>query len=208
MSSQTPYVFHRPELLDNQSRLILSAHVKPKRLQLGARHSASITAARHGSAAAMTSAFAQDSDSDDDAMALPVAKPVNYDTDIEQEDEPRKDYSCRGLYLEQCRRHGVVPSSHFLRHIDDKTMTIRYCGLKPVNIKVMIPSLRTNTNVTTLDLRDNGLGSSGALYIAQLIADNEYIVELNLGDNDIGLQGTSKAERCPCTARVDNVSLD
>ena len=143
----------------------------------------------------MTTTFTQESDSDDDGIPLPVVKPVNYDTDIDQEEEPRKDYSCRGLYLEQCRRYGVVPSSHFLRHIDDKTMTIRYCGLKPVNIKVMIPSLRINTNVTTLDLRDNGLGSSGALYIAQRIADNEYIVELNLGDNDIGLQGTRKTER-------------
>jgi hypothetical protein len=33
------------------------------------------------------------------------------------------------------------------------------------------------------------LGSRGAVYIAQLIKDNEYITELNLANNDIGLQG-------------------
>ncbi len=53
----------------------------------------------------------------------------------------------------------------------------------------MIPSLKINRNITKLDLRDNGLGSCGAVYIAKLIKYNEYIIELNLADNDIGLQG-------------------
>ncbi|CAF3465283.1 unnamed protein product, partial [Rotaria sp. Silwood2] len=114
---------------------------------------------------------------------------ISYDTDIEQEQEPTKDYTCKGLYLDQCRRHGVIPSTHFLRHINNETLTIRYCGLKPINIKVMVPSLKINTKVTKLDLRDNGLGSRGAVYISQLMKDNEYIAELDLSNNDIGLQG-------------------
>jgi Ran GTPase-activating protein (RanGAP) involved in mRNA processing and transport len=56
----------------------------------------------------------------------------------------------------------------------------------------MVPSLKINTIVTKLDLRDNGLESRGAVYIAQLIKDNEYITELNLANNDIGLQGMSR----------------
>jgi hypothetical protein len=202
-SSTTHHLFDRPELLDNQTRLILSADAKPRRLIRSATRSAGQTNARDRSDSVNSAFIIQESDDDllDENAELTndndyptrqgsiVPNDVNYDTDIEQEQEPTRDYSCKGLYLDQCRRHGVIPSTYFLRHIDNETLTIRYCGLKPVNIKVMVPSLKINTKITKLDLRDNGLGSRGAVYIAQIIRDNEYIVELNLANNDIGLQG-------------------
>jgi Ran GTPase-activating protein (RanGAP) involved in mRNA processing and transport len=73
--------------------------------------------------------------------------------------------------------------------MNKETLTIRYSGLKPMNVKVMIPSLKINSTITKLDLRDNNLGSRGAMYIASLLRENEYIDELNLGNNDIGTQG-------------------
>jgi hypothetical protein len=197
-SSTTRNLFDRPDLLDTQTRLILSADAKPKRLIRSATRSAGLTGARDRSESATSVSVIQETDDDlldenDDEYSTRhvsiITNDVNYDTDIEQEKEPSKDYSCKGLYLDECRRHGVIPSTHFLRHIDNETLTIRYCGLKPVNIKVMVPSLKINTNITKLDLRDNGLASRGAIYIAQLIKDNEYITELNLANNDIGLQG-------------------
>jgi hypothetical protein len=197
-SSTRHTIFDRPELLDNQTRLILSADAKPKRLIRSATRSAGLAGARDRSDSGATTSVIQESDDElldeieDDysnRQALIITNDVNYDTDIEQEQEPTKDYSCKGVYLDQCRRHGVIPSTHFLRHINNETLTIRYCGLKAINIKVMVPSLRINTNIVKLDLRDNGLGSRGALYIAQLLKDNEYITELNLANNDIGLQG-------------------
>ncbi|CAF1071960.1 unnamed protein product [Adineta steineri] len=188
----TPSLFHRPELLDNQTRLILSAHVKPRRLIRSTTRSAGISKARTDSSSILTTSFTQESDEDDDDdddEDLSPENMINYDTDIEEDEESIKDDTCKGLYLDQCHRHSVIPSSFFLRSIDKKTLTIRYCGLKPINIKVMIPSLKINTNITKLDFRDNGLGSHGTIYIAELIRDNEYITELNLADNDIGLQG-------------------
>ncbi len=199
-SSTTRNLFERPDLLDNQTRLILSADTKPKRLIRSATRSAGVNGTRDRCDSAASASVTQEADddllddNDDESFTRQTAlltNDVNYDTDIEQEKEPTKDYSCKGLYLDQCRRHGVIPSTHFLRHMDNETLTIRYCGLKPVNIKVMVPSLTINTNITKLDLRDNGLGSRGAVYIAQLLKENEYITELNLANNDIGLQGMS-----------------
>jgi hypothetical protein len=205
LSSTTRNLFTRPHLFGNQTRLILSAHGKPKQLFRNTAHSAGIPGAHDGSNSATTTLITQeiaDDDDDDDDDLLDendddystqetsvLSNDADYNTDIEEEQEPIKDYSCKGLYLDQCRRHGVIPSTHFLRHIDNGTLTIRYCGLKPINIKVMIPSLKVNTNITRLDLRDNDLGSHGAVYIARLIKDNEYIIELNLANNDIGFQG-------------------
>jgi hypothetical protein len=205
-SSTTHHLFDRPDLLDNQTRLILSADTKPKRLIRSATRSAGITGARDRSDSVASASVIEEIDDDllDENADINndedppkrqtsiIPNDINYDTDIEQEQEPTKDYSTKGLYLDQCRRHGVIPSTHFLRHIDNETLTVRYCGLKPVNIKVMVPSLKINTIVTKLDLRDNGLESRGAVYIAQLIKDNEYITELNLANNDIGLQGMSR----------------
>jgi hypothetical protein len=197
-SSATRNLFDRPELLENQTRLILSADVKPRRLLRSATRSAGVAGVRDRSDSAASALVILETENDlideneDDYSVRQTAiitNDVNYDTDIEQEKEPTKDYSTKGLYLDQCHRHGVIPSTHFLRHIDNETLTIRYCGLKPINIKVMVPSLKINTYITKLDLRDNGLASRGAVYIAQLLKDNEYITELNLANNDIGLQG-------------------
>jgi hypothetical protein len=196
LSSTTPNLFERPELVGNQTRLILSAHSKPKQLFRSLTYSAGIPGTHDGSISAITTSTTHETDDDDGdddysiEQASILSNDANYNTDIEEEQELMKDQSCKGLYLDQCRRHGVIPSTYFLRHIDNETsLTIRYCGLKPINIKVMIPSLKINRNITKLDLRDNGLGSCGAVYIAKLIKHNEYIIELNLANNDIGLQG-------------------
>ncbi|CAF1250246.1 unnamed protein product, partial [Didymodactylos carnosus] len=113
---------------------------------------------------------------------------VDYDSDIEHEQEPLRDFSCKGVYLEQCKKRAVIPSKHYLRNLNNESLIIRYYGMKPINVKAMVPSLKINTTVTKLDLRENCLGSLGAIHIAQLLKDAVYITELNLSNNDIGLQ--------------------
>lgn len=204
-TASTRNLFDRPELLDNQTRLILSADVKPKRLVRSATRSAGQHAGRERSESVGSGSVIQEADDDDEGLneynttknsdkenAQDVSvenEPVNYDTDIEQDAEITRDYTCKGLYLEQCARHGVIPSSHFLRHINDEKLEIPYTGLKAIHIKVMVPAMRMNSTITKLDLRDNSLGSRGAVYIAQILRDNEYIDELNLADNGIGING-------------------
>jgi len=199
----TRNLFERPDLLDNQTRLIISANAKPKRLTRTAVRSAGQNLLRERSDSVTSTYFAQEIDDnllDENLQIINnenyftrqmsiLSNETNYDTDIEQEEEPLRDRTCKGIYIDQCRRHGVIPATCFLRHIDTQALILRYCGLKPINIKVMVPSLKINSTITKLDLRDNGLGSRGAIYIAHLIRENGYIDELNLGNNDIGTQG-------------------
>jgi hypothetical protein len=200
----TRNLFERPDLLDNQTRLILSADAKPKRLIRSATRSAGQPTINERSDSPTNESETQEAEEDliddNDGGYLGRSTSVlpdetNYDTDIEQDQEPQSDYTCKGVYIEQSRRQGVIPSTDYLRHINQDALTIRYCGLKPINIKVMVPSLKINSTITKLDLRDNGLGSRGAVYISHLIKENEYIDELNLGNNDIGTQGMNTFKR-------------
>ena len=206
----TRHLFERPELLDNQTRLILSADVKPRRLLRSAARSVDFAHARERPDSVGSGSPVQDGDNEnDDATAItdrdaspstrtiaPISEIVDYDTDLEPEMEADQNHSSKSLYLNQCERHGVIPSTHFVRHFHDETLSIPYCGLKSINIKVMIPSLKLNSTITKLDLRGNGLGSHGAVYIAQVLKENEVIDELNLADNDIGLNGRSSDYEC------------
>lgn len=197
----TRNLFDRPELLENQTRLIISADAKPRRLiRSGIRSATSAHDGREGNESVLSiSSIPQEEDDDlfddndlQEQNLLIVSDEINYDTDIEQEKELEKDGSCQGVYREQCRRHRVIPSTSFLRHVDQNEMVIRYCGLKPISAKVMVPSLKINRTITKLDLRDNGLGSRGAIYLANLIQETAYIRELNLGNNDIGAKGINQ----------------
>ena len=195
-------LFERPELLDNQTRLILSADAKPRWLNRSGAHSAGQHILRERSDSVGSESIIQQQGDDlldendginkenSPRQKISVApEEVNYDTDIEQEPEAPRDYTCKKVYAEQCRRHGVIPSTYFLRQMDSDTIAIRYSALKPINIKVMVPSLKVNSTITKLDLQDNGIGSRGAVYISYLIKENEFIDELNLANNDIGIQG-------------------
>jgi hypothetical protein len=199
----TSNLFVRPELFENQTRLILTADAKPKRLTRSAASPLARAFSRERADSISSTYITQDGDDDlededpevynDNIYSARktsvVPDETNYDTDIEQEQEAPRDHTCKGVYIDQCRRHGVVPSTHFLRNIQNDNVTIRYCGLKPINIKVMVPPLKINSTITKLDLRDNCLGSRGAIYITNLIKENGYIDELNLGNNDIGIHG-------------------
>lgn len=199
----TRNLFERPELLNSQTRLIISADAKPKRLIRSAVRSAGQNQLRERSDSVTSVENIQEIDDDllDENLQLinnendfsrqfsTLSNETDYDTDIEEEKAISREYTCKGVYLEQCRRYGVISSSYFLRHIDDDSLIIRYFGLKPINIKVMVPSLKINSTITKLDLRDNELGSRGAIYLAQVLKDNENIEELNLGNNDIGPHG-------------------
>ncbi|CAF1322153.1 unnamed protein product [Adineta steineri] len=210
----TRNLFERPELFDKQTRLILTADAKPKRL---ARNSSALVRSfsRERSDSNASTYITQDIEDDIDdenseenlneliaeKKTSNILDETNYDTDIDQEQELPRDHTCKGVYVEQCRRYGVIPSTSFLRSIQNDNLTIRYCGLKPVNIKVMVAPLKINSTITKLDLRDNCLGSKGAIYITHLIKENGYIDELNLGNNDIGIHGCKAICKVLCSNR-------
>jgi hypothetical protein len=117
-----------------------------------------------------------------------------YDSNLDSDDDKgrRKNRTAKSLYLSRCKHYGVVPSSTFISLIDapSECIDIRHAGLKPIDIKVMIPSLKMSTTVTKLDLSGNGFGSVGAIYLAKSIKFSKQIAELVLSYNDIGLTGT------------------
>lgn len=195
----TRNLFDRPELLDNQTRLIISADSKPRRLPRSPVRSAAHHERLERSASINSASSTREVDEDlldeteelnpEENDLLAKVKEINYDTDIEEEKVADRNYSCRSVYFNQCRRQGVIPATYFLRHLDKEALVIRYCGLKPINVRVMVPALKVNSTITKLDLRENDLGSQGAIYIGNLLKENDYIDELNLGNNDIGTRG-------------------
>ncbi|CAF3126453.1 unnamed protein product [Rotaria sp. Silwood2] len=116
-----------------------------------------------------------------------------YDSDLnsDNEDARQNHHTAKGLYFYNCKNQGVPSSSAFINILDSASSCVemRYAAMKPVDIKVMIPSLKISTTITKLDLAGNGFGSIGTTYLAKLIKDSEYIVELDLSYNDIGLTG-------------------
>jgi len=117
--------------------------------------------------------------------------PFDSDLNSDDENERSNNHTSKELYLSNCKKYGVLPSSIFTNIIDtsNSSVVVRYSAMKPLHVKVMIPSLKMSNIVTKLDLSGNGFGSIGAIYLAKLIENNRCITELNLSDNDIGLKG-------------------
>jgi hypothetical protein len=111
------------------------------------------------------------------------------DTDIEEEAIPSHDFSCKGIYLDECRQWKTFPLSHVLRQLENETFIIRYCALKATDVRAMIPALQMNSYITKLDFQGNNLGVQGAIAVADILKENEYIDELNLAENGIESQG-------------------
>jgi hypothetical protein len=93
-SSTTRNLFGRPELIDSQTRLILLADVKPRRLIRSATRSAGIAVARNRSDSATSASVILETENDliddneDDysiRQTALITNDVNYDIDIEQE---------------------------------------------------------------------------------------------------------------------------
>ncbi|CAF1125004.1 unnamed protein product [Rotaria sordida] len=61
-----------------------------------------------------------------------------------------------------------------------------------------------NTYITKLDLTSNGLGDKGVIYLSQILRDNIAIVDVNLSQNFISIDGTRQL----CDMFKDNVTIN
>jgi hypothetical protein len=93
-------------------------------------------------------------------------------------EEKPKDFSCEGIYLENCKKQNVIPASYFLRHVNDQSLTMRHHGLGGPGIRPVSAALMTNSAVTRLDLSDNWLGVQGAEHISKMLKENCFISEI------------------------------
>ncbi|XP_033106713.1 leucine-rich repeat-containing protein 74A-like isoform X2 [Anneissia japonica] len=131
-----------------------------------------------------------------------------WDTDLEIDNliEVSKvsfDASGKKVYQQTCADLGVIPVSHFMRHMRSPKVVMKHHGLGPIGAKAIAIPLVTNTSVLTLDLEDNWIESDGAIYIADMMKENCYIADLNMSENKIG----SKGAPAMCEMMHDNQSL-
>lgn len=129
-----------------------------------------------------------------------------WDTDLELETEEAKEiYDATGkrVYSQACKDIGVVPVSHFIRHITTNKIIMKHHGLGPLGAKAIAIPLVTNTTVLTLDLEDNWIEGDGAAYLADMLKENCYISDLNLAENKMG----SKGAKVMSEMLIDNTSV-
>ncbi|XP_052800743.1 leucine-rich repeat-containing protein 74B-like isoform X7 [Mya arenaria] len=96
------------------------------------------------------------------------------------------DHTGKTSYIDTCKRLGVVPASYFLRHMQDRQLSMRHHGLGPAGMRALAESLTSNSSVIELDLSDNWLGPQGGIAVFEMLKENCFITELNLSDNRLG----------------------
>ncbi|BFZ18625.1 hypothetical protein BsWGS_21664 [Bradybaena similaris] len=123
-----------------------------------------------------------------DMLYVDVISDKEWDTDLESEDPPMiYDHTGKTAYLEACRKLKVVPTTYFLRHINDNHLSMKHHDLTGDEMKAVAVSLATNTTITVLDLSDNWLGQEAGLAICEALRENCFITDLNLSDNHLSL---------------------
>ncbi|XP_055861450.1 leucine-rich repeat-containing protein 74B-like isoform X1 [Biomphalaria glabrata] len=128
----------------------------------------------------------QDNRSDLDIIGVDISNENDHDTDLEPEEAtPAYDHSGKTLYLDACKKFGVVPISYFLRHMNDNSLSMKHHGLAGEGMRPIAISLVSNATITTLDLTDNWLGVDGGLALCEMLKENCFITDLNLSDNNL-----------------------
>ncbi|CAG2224060.1 unnamed protein product [Mytilus edulis] len=97
----------------------------------------------------------------------------------EEESESRSDKDpasyCENQYRRMCKMLNISPVSSFIRELSKKRVSVRHRSLCPKDAKAMSVALLVRPK--------------GALYLAEMLTDNRIITDLNLSDNQIGIEG-------------------
>ncbi|XP_072819573.1 leucine-rich repeat-containing protein 74A isoform X3 [Vicugna pacos] len=128
----------------------------------------------------------------EDSAAVEKEKPAreSSETDLEIEDTDKLfTTGQRELYLEACKLVGVVPVSYFLRNMEGSYVNLNHHGLGPNGTKAIAIALVSNTTVLTLELADNSIMEEGILSLVEMLQENYYLQEMNISDNNLGLEG-------------------
>ncbi|XP_027274395.1 leucine-rich repeat-containing protein 74A isoform X2 [Cricetulus griseus] len=119
-------------------------------------------------------------------------KPTREDSETDLEIEDTEKFFSIGqaeLYLEACKLVGVVPVSCFIRNMEESCMNLNHHGLGPKGTKAIAITLVSNTTILKLELEDNCIMEEGVLSMMGMLHENYYLQELNMSNNDLGLEG-------------------
>uniref|UniRef100_A0A8C0W753 Leucine-rich repeat-containing protein 74A n=1 Tax=Castor canadensis TaxID=51338 RepID=A0A8C0W753_CASCN len=119
-------------------------------------------------------------------------KPSQEDSETDLEIEDTEKFFTTGqreLYLEACKVVGVVPASYFIRNMEESCMNLNHHGLGPKGTKAIAIALVPNTAIIKLELEDNCIMEEGVLSLVEMLHENYYLQELNISNNELGLEG-------------------
>ncbi|XP_061285540.1 leucine-rich repeat-containing protein 74A isoform X2 [Bos javanicus] len=125
-------------------------------------------------------------------VAVEKEKPAQESSETDLEIEDTEKFFTTGqkeLYLEACKLVGVVPVSYFIRNMEESYINLNHHGLGPNGTKAIAIALVSNTTVLTLELADNCITEEGILSLVEMLQENYYLQEMNVSDNDLGLEG-------------------
>ncbi|EDV29185.1 uncharacterized protein TRIADDRAFT_52814 [Trichoplax adhaerens] len=117
-----------------------------------------------------------------------------WDTDLDDvasASEEEYEDPLKAMYINECKKKGMTPVSHYVRHFTDKGLHLSHLGLGSRDIKILAQSLVENTATVKLDLQDNRLEGEGAVAIANMMKENTTIKEINLAENRIRSEGAN-----------------
>ncbi|XP_020747973.1 leucine-rich repeat-containing protein 74A isoform X4 [Odocoileus virginianus] len=126
------------------------------------------------------------------SVAAEKEKPAQESSETDLEIEDTEKFFTTGqkeLYLEACKLVGVVPVSYFIRNMEESYVNLNHHGLGPNGTKAIAIALVSNTTVLTLELADNCIMQEGILSLVEMLQENYYLQEINISDNDLGLEG-------------------
>ncbi|XP_041352669.1 leucine-rich repeat-containing protein 74B-like [Gigantopelta aegis] len=109
----------------------------------------------------------------------------DYDTDLENEFPDDESDPTKCLYFKICEHLDITPVSYFLRHINDKHITMRYHNLSPDEVKAIALVLKDTVNVETLNISGNYIKDDGCYAMCRMLEENDYVVEIGLADNKL-----------------------
>ncbi|KAI3378241.1 hypothetical protein SNEBB_006095 [Seison nebaliae] len=112
----------------------------------------------------------------------------NYDTDVDITSDAYDDDGDREQYMKECRRIESIPTSYYLRHMNDRFLSMTHHGLCNRESKALADSLAINENIIKLDISDNNITDVGGCYIMSMLSSNSTLTELNLSNNNLAIQ--------------------
>ncbi|XP_012942856.1 leucine-rich repeat-containing protein 74B [Aplysia californica] len=121
--------------------------------------------------------------------------------DLDEEERLKRKY-CR-IYIDSCRKFGVLPVAPVANSIADSHVVLKTRGLGVKGARAIATALVGNKKVKSLDLEDNWIGADGAVSIASMTLGNDCITEINISENRIGTKGI----RAICEALAENRTI-
>ncbi|XP_067937699.1 leucine-rich repeat-containing protein 74A-like [Watersipora subatra] len=125
------------------------------------------------------------------------------DTFTDMEEEKKEETISQATYLSTCKHLNVEPTPIILKSLNEDSLIIKYHPVGNLSLKAACVALVANTMVATVDLTHADIGTTGAVYLGDVLRENLYILDLIIAENNVGSEGI----KCICEALQENRAL-